>query len=179
MNERAVEQESGSSDAEDASDADAERINRLKATAYPAPSMQRRPVSPERPLSVSRVRRRDEYGLYIQEEIAPVAAEEPLSVDSRKRIEYAIKLFKKTSALRKISTQLTGSKNYRQWRENMVMLLRVNSLLEIVTGEIQEPPKSHRRATEEPPKGHDLRFDWERLCLIAGMAILKQCIFLD
>jgi hypothetical protein len=48
----------------------------------------------------------------------------------------------------------------------MVMLLRLNSLLEIVTGEIQEPPK-----------GHDLRFDWERLCLIASMAILNNVSF--
>jgi hypothetical protein len=92
-------------------------------------------------------------------------ADDPVPQDSRKRIEYAARLLKKVTSLPKVSPQLTGASNYRQWRENMVNMLDINFLMEIVTGEIVEPPR-----------GHDLRFDWERLCMIAGTAIVNNVV---
>jgi hypothetical protein len=44
-------------------------------------------------------------------------------------------------------------------------MLDINFLMEIVTGEIVEPLR-----------GHDLRFDWERLCMIAGTAIVNNVV---
>jgi hypothetical protein len=107
-----LEQEDDDSELEDAEDrAQQELADQIQRdmTASPAPSVSE-PQAPE---------------TYI------ASADDPVPQDSRKRIEYAARLLKKVTSLPKVSPQLTGASNYRQWGENMVNMLDINFLMEI------------------------------------------------